>query len=78
MNKWGDLKSINITKFYQMRFARIAPCLLALLLLLSILDLGHVPIFELKNSYFFSCSTIVVLAQKCYFLQLYYTPCIPI
>ena len=50
MNKWGDLKSINIARFYQMRFARIAPCLLALLLLLSILDLAHVPFFTLENT----------------------------
>ena len=50
INKWGDLKSINIARFYQMRFARIAPCLLALLFVLSILDLVHAPIFELKNT----------------------------
>jgi peptidoglycan/LPS O-acetylase OafA/YrhL len=49
-NKWGDLKSVNILKFYQMRFARIAPCLFALLFLLSILSLAHVPYFEFKNT----------------------------
>lgn len=49
-NKWGSLSSIHVSRFYQMRFARIAPCLLALLLLLSILDLTHVPYFELKNT----------------------------
>lgn len=50
MKKWGNLQSINIGKFYQMRFARIAPCLLALLLLLSILDLTNVPLFKLQNT----------------------------
>lgn len=40
--RWGALHSIRPRQFYRMRFARIAPCLLALLVILSALHLLHV------------------------------------
>lgn len=42
LQRWGNLQNIHTRQFYQMRFARIMPCLLALLTILSILDLLHV------------------------------------
>src|ERR1051325_10708712 len=41
--RWNTLSSIPPRQFYRMRFARIAPMLLALLAVLSILHLLHVP-----------------------------------
>lgn len=38
--RWGHLPAIDCKRFYQLRFARIAPCLLALLAILSILHLA--------------------------------------
>lgn len=38
IKRWGELKTMQIKQFYLYRFARIAPCLLALLVLLSIYD----------------------------------------
>jgi peptidoglycan/LPS O-acetylase OafA/YrhL len=37
VNKWGNLQAVNLFSFYRMRFARIIPCLVALVALLSIL-----------------------------------------
>jgi peptidoglycan/LPS O-acetylase OafA/YrhL len=37
LRRWGSLDRIDIEQFYRLRFARIAPCLLALLALLSML-----------------------------------------
>lgn len=39
LKRWGAPAQINVRQFYRMRFARIMPCLLALLALLSILHL---------------------------------------
>jgi peptidoglycan/LPS O-acetylase OafA/YrhL len=39
LKRWGAPAQINLRQFYRMRFARIMPCLLALLGLLSILHL---------------------------------------
>lgn len=50
LKKWGALPTVHLRGFYQMRFARIMPCLLALVLLLSILDLTHVSGFVLKHT----------------------------
>lgn len=50
MRKWGALRSINIGQFYLMRFARIVPCLIALLVILSLLHFGNVKGFVLKNT----------------------------
>lgn len=36
LEKWGGLPNIHCGEFYQLRFARIAPCLIALLFLLSL------------------------------------------
>jgi peptidoglycan/LPS O-acetylase OafA/YrhL len=40
--RWGELGKIDIPAFYRLRFARIAPCLLALLAILSALHLAGV------------------------------------
>lgn len=42
LQRWGNLQNIHARQFYKMRFARIIPCLLALLMISSILDLLHV------------------------------------
>ena len=47
MHKWGSLPQVNLRRFYLMRFARIIPCLIALIMILSILDLAKVPGFVL-------------------------------
>jgi peptidoglycan/LPS O-acetylase OafA/YrhL len=39
LQRWGSLDAINFKAFYARRFARIMPCLLALVLVLSVLDL---------------------------------------
>lgn len=43
--RWGALRNINVREFYTLRFARIVPCLAALLVLLSALHIGKVPGF---------------------------------
>jgi peptidoglycan/LPS O-acetylase OafA/YrhL len=40
LRRWGSLGSVDIRSFYRMRFARIAPCLLLLLLILTALHLA--------------------------------------
>lgn len=45
LKRWGKLNNIDLRRFYVMRFARIVPCLAALLVLLSILHLAGVPQF---------------------------------
>ena len=42
LNKWGSLPNINMKQFYSMRFARIIPLLVLLLVVLSTLHLGGV------------------------------------
>lgn len=42
LQRWGNLQNIHARQFYRMRFARIIPCLLALLLISSLLDLSQV------------------------------------
>lgn len=42
IRRWGDLARVPVLDFYRLRFARIAPLLLLLLVLLSALDLAHV------------------------------------
>jgi peptidoglycan/LPS O-acetylase OafA/YrhL len=37
LRRWGSLSSVDVNAFYKLRFARIAPCLLALLVILSVL-----------------------------------------
>ncbi|HAT6366845.1 TPA: acyltransferase [Legionella pneumophila] len=38
LKRWGNLQSISYSQFYQMRFARIMPCLISLLMILTLLD----------------------------------------
>ena len=45
LKRWGSLPEVKIRDFYLLRFARIAPLLLALLVILSGLDLAHVENF---------------------------------
>jgi len=42
LRRWGSLGAVRPGAFYRLRFARIAPLLLTLLAVLSVLDLAHV------------------------------------
>jgi peptidoglycan/LPS O-acetylase OafA/YrhL len=48
IRRWGALSQVRITDFYRLRFARIVPLLVALLIILSVLDLSHVPGFIIR------------------------------
>ncbi len=48
LKRWSSFRQINLPKFYRMRFARIVPCLLGLLLLLAILDRAGVRYFTIN------------------------------
>lgn len=48
LRRWGALRAIRIADFYRLRFARIAPLLVALLVVLSVLHLAHVPGFIIQ------------------------------
>jgi len=48
LRRWGSLGCVQIGSFYRMRFARIAPCLLLLLIILSTLHLAGVPDFTIR------------------------------
>ena len=39
LRRWGSLERVHLRDFYARRFARIVPCLLALVLVLSLLHL---------------------------------------
>ena len=45
LRRWGSLGSVKITDFYRLRFARIAPLLLTLLAVFSLLHAAGVTIF---------------------------------
>src|ERR1700761_64367 len=45
LRRWKSFAQVSIADFYRMRFARIAPLLLALLTILSVLHLAHVKHF---------------------------------
>lgn len=49
LRRWGDLKMIKPSQFYRMRFARIMPLLIALLIMLSLLNYNHIPGFILHT-----------------------------
>src|SRR5271163_1487607 len=44
-HRWGSLADVSIVDFYRLRFARIAPLLLILLAVLTLLHLADVPNF---------------------------------
>ena len=48
LRRWKSLGQVSIADFYRLRFARIAPLLLGLLMVLSALHLAGVPHFVLK------------------------------
>ena len=48
LGRWQDLRSISVPTFYRLRFARIAPCLLALLVILSGFHLSHLQGFTIN------------------------------
>ncbi|MDP9170788.1 MAG: acyltransferase [Acidobacteriota bacterium] len=48
LGRWHRLADIDIRTFYRLRFARIGPCLLALLAILSFLHLAAAPGFTIK------------------------------
>jgi peptidoglycan/LPS O-acetylase OafA/YrhL len=50
LRRWNSLSFVSVRAFYQMRFARIAPLLLALLAILSVLHLSHVRHFVVQQS----------------------------
>ena len=49
LKRWGTLDKLNLPQFYSMRFARIVPCLIGLLLLLSILHVAGAPRFVINR-----------------------------
>ncbi|MGH9571904.1 MAG: acyltransferase family protein [Candidatus Acidiferrales bacterium] len=49
LRRWQSLDGISLQRFYQLRFARIVPMLLALLLVLSILDISGAPSFTIRS-----------------------------
>lgn len=48
LRRWNSLENISLRQFYKLRFARIAPMLLALLAVLSVLHLSGVPYFTVR------------------------------
>jgi peptidoglycan/LPS O-acetylase OafA/YrhL len=50
LKRWGELPNISLRKFYLMRFARIAPCLVVLLVLLTSLDLAGIHGFIIQHT----------------------------
>jgi len=51
LKRWGRLSQLNVRQFYWMRFARIMPCLVGLLLILVLLDRGGVPRFVVNTQH---------------------------
>ena len=51
LKRWGRLSQLNVRQFYQMRFARIMPCLAGLLLVLILLDRLGVPRFVVNTQH---------------------------
>jgi peptidoglycan/LPS O-acetylase OafA/YrhL len=49
LRRWGSLSRVNVRDFYVLRFARIAPLLLLLLLVLSGLHFAHLSDFEVSD-----------------------------
>lgn len=51
LRRWASLDNIDRRQFYAMRFARIVPCLAALLLFLAIADRLRIPNFTIKTQH---------------------------
>jgi len=49
LRRWGSIGDVNMGDFYRLRFARIAPLLLLLLVVLSLLDLVYVKGFGVSQ-----------------------------
>jgi peptidoglycan/LPS O-acetylase OafA/YrhL len=49
LRRWGSISGVNIRDFYQLRFARIAPLLLLLLVVLSGLHFAHIKGFVVSQ-----------------------------
>lgn len=49
LRRWGSLNRIGVGGFYARRVARILPCLLALVLILSVLEVAGVPYFVIHH-----------------------------
>jgi len=45
LRRWGSLRSVSVREFYRLRFARIAPLLLTLLAVFTVLHFANVTIF---------------------------------
>ncbi len=45
LRRWGSLRSVSVREFYRLRFARIAPLLLTLLAVFTVLHVANVTIF---------------------------------
>ncbi|HEY8327222.1 MAG TPA: acyltransferase [Rhodanobacter sp.] len=50
LRRWGSLEQIDMRAFYARRFARIVPCLLALVVVLSVLHLLAVPDYTITRA----------------------------
>lgn len=50
LKRWGRCANLHCGQYYQMRFARIFPCLFALILILSLFDIMNVPGFIVKKT----------------------------
>lgn len=50
IKRWGNLQHIQYDRFYLLRFARIMPCLITLLIILSILDVVRAPGFIIHHT----------------------------
>jgi peptidoglycan/LPS O-acetylase OafA/YrhL len=48
LRRWGRLGEVPIAGFYRLRLARIVPCLLLILVILSVLHLAGVPDFTIR------------------------------
>ncbi len=51
LKRWRELSQLNLCQFYRMRFARIMPCLVGLLLVLILLDRLGVPRFVVNTQH---------------------------
>jgi peptidoglycan/LPS O-acetylase OafA/YrhL len=51
LKRWGKIENIDIRTFYRLRFARIAPCLLGLLFILSVLHFVGVKDYVISSKF---------------------------